>query len=87
LSLVPPATNPLIDQVLLEAADPRRHGTVSAWRNGATEFAGLIGASAGGAVLEGATFGVLFGVAGTVGLAGATGLAWIIRQLPGAARA
>jgi MFS family permease len=87
LSLVPPATNPLIDQVLLEAADQERHGTVSAWRNGATEFAGLIGASAGGAVLEGATFGVLFGIAGAVGLGGAAGLAWIVRRLPGAVRA
>ncbi|UCC26047.1 MAG: MFS transporter [Gemmatimonadales bacterium] len=81
LSLVPPATNPLIDQALLEEADPARRGTVSSWRNGATELAGLIGASAGGVLLEAATFGVLFGVAGGVALVGALGLGRVLRRL------
>ncbi len=69
--LVPPATNPLIDQILLESAVPEQHGAISSWRNGATELSGLIGAGAGGLLLEFGSFPLLFGVAGVVALLGA----------------
>ena len=72
--LVPPATNPLLDQILLEEAPEERHGAVSSWRNGATELSGMVGSSVGGAVLKAASFGLLFGVAGAVALVGAGGL-------------
>lgn len=85
--LVPPATNPLIDQVLLERAPAGREGAVSSWRNAATETSGLIGAALGGALLQAGTFGVLFGVAGGVAAAGALGLlVWLgaqSGQMPG----
>ncbi|MCI0432548.1 MAG: MFS transporter [Gemmatimonadetes bacterium] len=73
---VPPATNPLIDQLLLERAPPGRHGTVSTWRNAATDLSGLVGASAGGMILERTSFAVLYFVAAGVAVAGALGLAF-----------
>jgi MFS family permease len=72
--LVPPATTPLIDQLLLERAPDNRHGAVSSWRNAATELSGLVGATAGGLILAGGSFRLLFGLAGGVGLAGALAL-------------
>jgi MFS family permease len=63
---VSPATNPLIDQVLLELAPAGRQGAVSSWRNAATDGSGAGGAAVGGMVLEGASFGTLFLVAGLV---------------------
>lgn len=78
--IVPPATNPLIDQVLLERAPRDRHGAVSSWRNGATELSGLAGASTGGAVLEAGSFTVLFVLAGAVALAGAVSLMVALRR-------
>ena len=79
--LVPPATNPLIDQVLLERSPPGRQGAVSSWRNAATETSGLVGAALGGRLLEAASFGALFAAAGVVAAAGALGLvAWLGRQ-------
>jgi MFS family permease len=78
--VVPAATNPLIDQLLLERAPRGRQGAVSGARNAATEISGLVGASAGGRVLEGASFAALFASAGVVALAGAVGLtAWLRR--------
>ncbi len=77
---VPPATNPLIDQVLLERAPEARHGTVSMWRNAATELSGLAGAGLGGLLLEAASFRVLFDVAGIVAIAGAAGLMLRLRR-------
>lgn len=73
--MVPPATNPLIDQILLEEVPSERHGAVSSWRNAATEGGGLVGASTGGWLLQNASFPVLFVVAGGVALLGALGLA------------
>jgi predicted MFS family arabinose efflux permease len=72
--LVPPATNPLIDQLMLERAARERQGEVSTWRNAATELAGLAGAAAGGALLQATSFRVLFFAAGVVAAAGAAGL-------------
>jgi len=82
---IPPATNPLIDQVLLERAPPGRQGAVSTWRNAATEFAGLAGAAAGGALLEATSFRTLFTVAGAVAAIGAFAL--LIRLGPQSATA
>jgi MFS family permease len=76
---VPPATNPLIDQVLLERAPPGRHGAVSTWRNAATEFAGLAGAAAGGVLLQATSFRTLLTVAGAVAAIGALGLLFGLR--------
>jgi MFS family permease len=53
---VAPATNPMIDQLLLEQAPPDQRGAVSSWRNAATELAGVIGATAGGFIIESAGF-------------------------------
>jgi MFS family permease len=72
--LVPPATNPLIDQILLERAATDRRGAVSSWRNGATDLSGLLGASVGGFMLERVSFDGLFGLAGGLGLLGALSL-------------
>ncbi|HEX5727303.1 MAG TPA: MFS transporter, partial [Longimicrobiaceae bacterium] len=77
--IVPPATNPLIDQLLLERAPPGREGTVSSWRNAATDGAGLVGASLGGVVLERGSFQLLFGIAGGVALAAAVLLLGALR--------
>ena len=66
---VAPATNPLIDQLLLESAPEDRRGAVSGARNLATEASGFAGAALGGWILERAGFGALFGVAGAVGWA------------------
>jgi predicted MFS family arabinose efflux permease len=77
--LVSPATNPLIDELLLERAAPSRRGTVSSWRNAATEIAGITGAGAGGLVLRHASFDALFGLAGAVGVLGGLAL-WVVLQ-------
>jgi MFS family permease len=80
---VPPATNPLIDQLLLEGTAPDRYGAVSTWRNAATEVSGLAGAAVGGALLEATSFGTLFIVAGCVAAAGFGGLGWAMGRLAG----
>ncbi|UCF18821.1 MAG: MFS transporter [Gemmatimonadota bacterium] len=79
--LVPPATNPLIDQILLERAPPRRRGAVSSWRNAATDVSGFVGATAGGAVLELGSFDGLFALAGGLGLLGAMALIIGLKRL------
>jgi hypothetical protein len=79
--IIPPATNPLIDQVLLERAPPDRQGAVSSWRNAATETSGLVGASVGGRLLQAGSFATLFVLAGAVAAAGAAALvAWLRAQ-------
>lgn len=85
-NLVPPATNPLIDQILLEEVPEERQGAISSWRNGATEISGLVGSAAGGFVLEAAGFAVLLGGAGVVGLVGALALIVALRRPRSAAR-
>jgi predicted MFS family arabinose efflux permease len=67
VGLIPPATNPLIDQLVLERVEQRRHGVVAAWRNAAAEASGALGASAGGYLLAATSFGTLLMTAGTVG--------------------
>jgi MFS family permease len=76
-----PATHPLVDQLLLRDAPEDRRGAVSSWRNAATEGSGLAGAALGGVLLERTSFGVLFGVAGALGLAagGALAAAFLLR--------
>lgn len=66
-----PATFPLVDQLVLERADPARRGHAASWRNVATEASGVAGAAAGGALLAAASFAILFAVAGGVALLGA----------------
>lgn len=75
-AIVSPATNPLIDEILLSRAPVERRGTVSSWRNGATELSGVLGAGTGGWVLETASFGALFALAGGIGALGA-GAMWV----------
>ncbi|MGH7500874.1 MAG: MFS transporter [Longimicrobiales bacterium] len=83
---VPPATNPLIDQVLLEDAPPERQGIVSTWRNGATELSGLAGAGLGGILLDATSFRTLLAVAAVVAATGAIALMISLRRFghPGA---
>jgi predicted MFS family arabinose efflux permease len=73
--LVPPATNPLLDEIVLNRADPSVHGAASSWRNGATELSGLLGASLGGLILASTGFGTLFGIAAAVAAVGGGALA------------
>ncbi|MEQ9401289.1 MAG: MFS transporter [Longimicrobiales bacterium] len=80
--LVPPATNPLLDEIVLDEAEPEAHGAASSWRNGATELSGLIGAATGGFVLQHASFEVLFGLAATMALVGGVALALRFRATP-----
>ena len=78
--LIAPATNPLIDQLLLERASRDRHGLVAGWRNAATEGAGALGASAGGRVLDSSPFSTLFMIAGAVAAASSAMLAMALRE-------
>ena len=78
-NLVPPATNPLLDQLLLERAPPGREGAVSGWRNAATDGAGFVGAAAGGALLQEAGFGPLLAVAGALAILGGVPLLLALR--------
>jgi MFS family permease len=64
--LVAPATNPLIDQLVLERVEPSRQGLVAGWRNAAAEAAGGVGASVGGHLLDASSFGMLFLLAGAI---------------------
>jgi MFS family permease len=81
--LIAPATNPLIDQVLLERAPRSHHGLVAGWRNAATEGAGALGASAGGRVLDASSFSTLFVIAGAVAAASSAALALALRERHG----
>ena len=78
--VIAPATNPLIDQLLLERAPPDRHGVVAGWRNAAAEGAGALGASAAGRLLEAGTFPALFTIAAGVAAASATLLSGALRR-------
>lgn len=79
--IVSPATNPLIDQILLERAPRERRGAVSSWRNGATEVGGIVGAAVGGTVLQRLGFDALFVAAGVLGAAAALLLIGALRRL------
>jgi predicted MFS family arabinose efflux permease len=81
--LIAPATNPLIDQLLLERVPRSRHGVVAGWRNAATEGAGAVGASAGGRLLDASSFSTLFLVAGAVAAASSAMLSVALRQRTG----
>jgi MFS family permease len=74
-----PATNPLIDQLVLEHAAPERRGRAASWRNTATEASGAVGAAVGGAVLAAASFGALFAAAGVIAVVGAAALGFALR--------
>jgi MFS family permease len=74
----PPATYPLVDQLVLERAHPARRGHAASWRNAATEASGVAGAWLGGALLAAASFGALFAAAGGVAAAGAVLLAVVL---------
>jgi hypothetical protein len=79
--IIPPATNALIDQLLMEHAPPERRGAVSSWRNAATEAGGFAGASGGGYLLERSAFGTLLGAAGSVAVLGAGLLVFGFRKI------
>jgi len=72
LGFISPATNPLIDQILLELAPEGRRGAVASLRNVATEGGAAGGAALGGVILAKGSFGTLFVVAGLTGLVTAT---------------
>jgi MFS family permease len=80
--LVSPATNPLIDEIVLEAAPAGRRGVVSSWRNAATEIGGMVGAGVGGFVLQAFSFNALFVGAGAVALVAAGTLSAVLRRRP-----
>jgi predicted MFS family arabinose efflux permease len=72
--VVAPATNPLIDQLLLERAPSERHGIVAGWRNAAAESSGALGATIGGQLLDATSFTTLFLVAAGLAAVSAFGL-------------
>jgi MFS family permease len=79
---VSPATNPLIDQLVLERAPADRRGVASSWRNAATEVGGLLGAAVGGYVLQAFSFGALFMGTAVFSLAAAATLITLLRPRP-----
>ena len=79
-SMIPAATNALIDQLLMERAPADRRGAISSWRNAATEASGFAGASAGGRLLERGSFALLLNAAAVVALAGAAVLIGALRR-------
>jgi MFS family permease len=80
--LIAPATNPLIDQLLLERAPNDRYGLVASWRNAATEGAGALGAGAGGRLLDASSFSTLLLVAGAMAAASSALLSAALRPRP-----
>jgi len=84
---VSPATNPLIDQILLESAPASRRGMVSSWRNAATEGSGAGAAAVGGVVLQSGSFATLFATAGVTGLIAAILLLFGLARAPAPASA
>jgi predicted MFS family arabinose efflux permease len=90
-NLALPASNPLVDQILLERVAEDRQGAVSSWRNAATEGSGLLGASIGGVMLQRGSFTAVFAAAGLIAVAGATALGrrlgWDRRPDPAGRRA
>jgi MFS family permease len=86
--LVAPATNPLIDVIVLEAAPRERRGVAASWRNTATELSGVLGPALGGAMLAARGFAGLFVLGAAVAVAGAGALiAWTLSGRPAAPRA
>jgi MFS family permease len=78
--IVSPASNPLIDEILLRDAPASQRGLVSSWRNAATEIAGIVGAAVGGVLLGWLSFRHLFVIAGSVGAVGAVVLVLVLRE-------
>src|SRR4030095_6714438 len=73
-SLVSPAANPLLDQLLFEHVPAERRGWLSSWRQAMASVGQVIAQSLGGSILAAGSFVILFGTAGTIGLvAGAAG--------------
>jgi len=81
--LAPPATNPLLDELLLDEAAASERGAVSSWRNAATELSGLMGASAGGLLLGAGSFAALFTTAALVAAVGGGLLTRALARHPG----
>jgi MFS family permease len=67
-SLVSPAANSLLDQILLESVPAERRGVVSSWRQAMASGGQVLAQSLGGTVLAVGSFTVLFAVAGAFGL-------------------
>ena len=67
-SLVSPAANPLLDQILLESVPAERRGVVSSWRQAMASAGQILAQSLGGTVLAAGSFTILFVVAGGLGL-------------------
>jgi len=78
--IVPPASNALIDQLLLEGAPLHRRGAVSSWRGAATEGSGFVASAAGGFLLENSGFPVLFAVSAALAAAAGTALVLLLRR-------
>ena len=82
-SLVSPAANPLLDQILLEAVPPERRGIVSSWRQAMASAGQVLAQSLGGTLLAAGSFGLLFASAGTLGLAAGAGVAFVAWRVRG----
>jgi MFS family permease len=80
-NLVSPAANPLLDQMLLEAVPVERRGVVSSWRQAMANAGQAASQFAGGSLLAGSSFPVLFASAGALGLVAGAGVALLAWRL------
>ena len=80
-SIVSPAANPLLDQLLLESVPPERRGVVSSWRQAMASAGQVLAQSLGGVVLAATSFTALFAVAGGLGLAAGCAVAIVAWRL------
>lgn len=67
-SLVSPAANPLLDQLLFENVPAERRGVVSSLRQAMASAGQVLAQSIGGSVLAAGSFSILFAFAGGLGL-------------------
>jgi MFS family permease len=80
-SLVSPAANPLLDQLLFENVPADRRGVVSSWRQAMASAGQVIAQSLGGSILAAGSFAILFGTAGTIGLVAGAAVALVAWRL------
>jgi predicted MFS family arabinose efflux permease len=80
-SLVSPAANPLLDQLLFENVPAERRGVVSSWRQAMASVGQVIAQSLGGSILAAGSFAILFRTAGATGLVAGAAVAFVAWRL------
>jgi len=80
-SIVSPAANPLLDQLLFESVPAERRGVVSSLRQAMASAGQVVAQSVGGSILAAGSFATLFGLAGGLGLAAGGAVAFVAWRL------